>query len=220
MRWKRAMVSVWVYENTCPTCSDPLTVGGGVSIANTSPRVFDRSNANVRSASQRSAHLSSSPSRLGLSGAPVRSLIRRSLGSDRLALDEFLLDLGPDHGAECDPEQEVERESQDAGELLLGELEHLGDEDLDEDPALEPPVGGHPVVPDPQQAEQHQEAGDDRRQRDCPLLEALDRVVVEAEQHRGSHRGDRVDREPPREEPTEPLVLREAEVRRPDQVTP
>jgi hypothetical protein len=32
MRWNRAMVSVWVYEKTCPTCSEPLTVGGGVSM--------------------------------------------------------------------------------------------------------------------------------------------------------------------------------------------
>ena len=33
MRWKRAMMSVCVYENTCPTWREPLTVGGGVSIA-------------------------------------------------------------------------------------------------------------------------------------------------------------------------------------------
>jgi hypothetical protein len=30
------MRSVWVNENTWPTWSDPLTVGGGVSIENTS----------------------------------------------------------------------------------------------------------------------------------------------------------------------------------------
>jgi len=30
---------VWVKENTWPTCSDPLTVGGGVSIENTSDRL-------------------------------------------------------------------------------------------------------------------------------------------------------------------------------------
>ena len=29
------MASVCVYENTCPTWRDPLTVGGGVSIAYT-----------------------------------------------------------------------------------------------------------------------------------------------------------------------------------------
>ena len=29
------MTSVWVYEKTWPTCSEPLTVGGGVSIAYT-----------------------------------------------------------------------------------------------------------------------------------------------------------------------------------------
>jgi hypothetical protein len=27
------MVSVWVNEKTCPMCSDPLTVSGGVSMA-------------------------------------------------------------------------------------------------------------------------------------------------------------------------------------------
>ena len=32
------MMSVWVNENTWPTCSDPLTVGGGVSIEKTSER--------------------------------------------------------------------------------------------------------------------------------------------------------------------------------------
>jgi len=32
MRWKRAMTSVCVYEKTWPMCSDPETVGGGVSI--------------------------------------------------------------------------------------------------------------------------------------------------------------------------------------------
>jgi hypothetical protein len=37
-------MSVWVNENTCPTCSDPLTVGGGVSIEKTCSRVFVRSN--------------------------------------------------------------------------------------------------------------------------------------------------------------------------------
>jgi hypothetical protein len=38
------MMSVWVKEKTCPTCSDPLTVGGGVSIEKTCSRVFVRSN--------------------------------------------------------------------------------------------------------------------------------------------------------------------------------
>jgi hypothetical protein len=33
IRWKRAIVSVWVNEQTCPMCRDPLTVSGGVSIA-------------------------------------------------------------------------------------------------------------------------------------------------------------------------------------------
>jgi hypothetical protein len=30
---KRATVSVWVYEKTCPMCSEPLAVSGGASIA-------------------------------------------------------------------------------------------------------------------------------------------------------------------------------------------
>jgi len=33
IRQKRATVSVWVKEKTCPMCSDPLTVSGGVSMA-------------------------------------------------------------------------------------------------------------------------------------------------------------------------------------------
>jgi hypothetical protein len=44
MRWNRAMVSVWVNEQTCPMCSLPLTVSGGVSMAKTSPRDLERSN--------------------------------------------------------------------------------------------------------------------------------------------------------------------------------
>ena len=44
MRWYRATVSVCVYEKTWPTWSEPLTVGGGVSIENTSGRAFVRSN--------------------------------------------------------------------------------------------------------------------------------------------------------------------------------
>ena len=45
MRWKRATVSVWVYENTWPMWSEPETVGGGVSMAKTWSRVAVRSNA-------------------------------------------------------------------------------------------------------------------------------------------------------------------------------
>jgi len=37
------MVSVWVYEKTWPTCSEPLTVGGGVSMENTSALSMERS---------------------------------------------------------------------------------------------------------------------------------------------------------------------------------
>jgi hypothetical protein len=60
---KRAMVSVWVYEKTWPTCSDPLTVGGGVSIANTSCRGLDLSKRYVPSSFHRCDHLVSRPSR-------------------------------------------------------------------------------------------------------------------------------------------------------------
>ncbi len=38
------MVSVWVNEHTCPGCSAPLTVGGGVSMEYTSSRRRVRSN--------------------------------------------------------------------------------------------------------------------------------------------------------------------------------
>ena len=38
------MVSVWVNEQTCPMCSFPLTVSGGVSMAKTSARGLERSN--------------------------------------------------------------------------------------------------------------------------------------------------------------------------------
>src|SRR5215469_2156021 len=38
------MQSVWVNEKTCPMCSFPLTVSGGVSTAKTSPREAVRSN--------------------------------------------------------------------------------------------------------------------------------------------------------------------------------
>src|SRR5229473_5068356 len=44
MRWYRATMSVWLNEQTCPMCSFPLTVSGGVSMAKTSPRDAERSN--------------------------------------------------------------------------------------------------------------------------------------------------------------------------------
>ena len=49
-------------------CSDPLTVGGGVSIEKTSARSRERSKRYVPSDSHRRAHRSPRPSRLGLSG--------------------------------------------------------------------------------------------------------------------------------------------------------
>src|SRR4051794_11984545 len=75
MRQNRAVMSVWVYEQTCPMCSAPLTVGGGVSIEYTSARVFERSNRNVAAASHREAHFSSSPSRLGFSGMCAPAMV-------------------------------------------------------------------------------------------------------------------------------------------------
>src|SRR5688572_18267438 len=67
------MTSVWVYENTCPTCSDPLTVGGGVSIEYTSLRGRDRSNRYTPPLSHCAIHLASRPSRAGLSGSRRRA---------------------------------------------------------------------------------------------------------------------------------------------------
>ena len=75
------MVSVWVYEHTCPGCRVPDTVGGGVSIEKTSSRALVRSNRKVPSSAQTWRHLASSPSRPGLSGM-VRSM--RSLTQSRL----------------------------------------------------------------------------------------------------------------------------------------
>lgn len=40
IRWNRAIVSVWVNEQTCPMCSAPLTVSGGVSMEKTASRGF------------------------------------------------------------------------------------------------------------------------------------------------------------------------------------
>ncbi len=61
-------MSVWVNENTCPTCSDPLTVGGGVSIENTSARSDDFGNRYSPASSHTRAHLTSIPSSDGRSG--------------------------------------------------------------------------------------------------------------------------------------------------------
>ncbi|CAM5589488.1 hypothetical protein SALBM135S_08121 [Streptomyces alboniger] len=64
-------MSVCVYEKTWPTWSEPLTVGGGVSMEKISSRVFERSKAYTPDSSHRLDHLSSSPSRTGLSGTPA-----------------------------------------------------------------------------------------------------------------------------------------------------
>ncbi len=65
------MVSVWVNEKTCPICSDPLTVSGGVSIEYTWSLVALRSKRKVPASSQRAPHFSSSPARVGLSGTAL-----------------------------------------------------------------------------------------------------------------------------------------------------
>src|SRR5260221_13166060 len=68
MRRYRATVSVWVNEKTCPTCSEPLTVSGGVSMEYTFSRGRERSNRYTPSASHRADQRCSSPSRPGRSG--------------------------------------------------------------------------------------------------------------------------------------------------------
>ncbi len=71
MRWKRATVSVCVYDMTWPMWREPETVGGGVSIEYTSSRVFVRSKRYVPCSSQMARHLASRPSSVGLSGIVV-----------------------------------------------------------------------------------------------------------------------------------------------------
>src|SRR6266540_7101858 len=61
-------MSVCVNEKTWPTCSEPLTVGGGVSIEYTSARGRVRSKRYTPVSSQRAIHFASSPSSAGLSG--------------------------------------------------------------------------------------------------------------------------------------------------------
>src|SRR5437867_4408696 len=66
------MRSVCVKEKTWPTCSEPLTVGGGVSMEKTSARGRLRSNRYTPEASQRAIHFASSPSSAGFSGNGIR----------------------------------------------------------------------------------------------------------------------------------------------------
>src|SRR6201996_4674201 len=61
-------MSVWVNEKTCPTCSDPLAVSGGVSMENTSDRSVDLGNRYSPASSHTRAHLTSVPSNDGRSG--------------------------------------------------------------------------------------------------------------------------------------------------------
>src|SRR5438552_11412327 len=81
MRWNRAMMSVCVNENTWPTCSDPLTVGGGVSIEKISARDRVRSKRYTPALSHRAIHFPSSPSRAGFSGRRRRAGSRLVGGS-------------------------------------------------------------------------------------------------------------------------------------------
>ena len=77
------MRSVWVKEKTWPTCSEPLTVGGGVSIEKTSDAVRDARRTGRRpDASHRGIHFASSPSRAGFSGRCRRAGSRRVNGVD------------------------------------------------------------------------------------------------------------------------------------------
>src|SRR5438132_1573676 len=62
------MRSLWVYDSQCPMCSAPETVGGGVSMAKISSRVFVRSKRYVPCSSQRARHVASRPSSVGFSG--------------------------------------------------------------------------------------------------------------------------------------------------------
>src|SRR5262249_20848510 len=74
--------SVWVNEKTWPTWSEPLTVGGGVSIEYTSSRDRLRSKRYVPDASHCAAHLGSRPSSAGFSGTDIpRSYYRINEGS-------------------------------------------------------------------------------------------------------------------------------------------
>src|SRR5215470_9748556 len=85
MRWKRATRSVWVYENTWPTWSEPLTVGGGVSIEYTWSRERERSNRYVPDASHCAAHFASRPSRAGFSGTDIPTIVLQDWSIRRLA---------------------------------------------------------------------------------------------------------------------------------------
>src|SRR4051812_20584688 len=92
MRWKRAIRSVCVKENTCPTWSDPLTVGGGVSMAYTSARGRVRSNRYTPDASHCEIHLVSSPSSAGFSGSCRRAGSGPVSGGDESGMRLILLE--------------------------------------------------------------------------------------------------------------------------------
>ena len=79
IRWKRATVSVWVYEKTCPMCSSPDTVGGGVSIAYTSARPSTGRTRTCPPPASGAPSVSSSPSRVGRSGTPARAVLAVSV---------------------------------------------------------------------------------------------------------------------------------------------
>jgi hypothetical protein len=77
IRWNRAIVSVWVNEQTCPMCSAPLTVSGGVSMEKTASRGL----APVSSVPPGSVPLSAAGSNLYYPGLfpPARPLLLDAL---------------------------------------------------------------------------------------------------------------------------------------------
>lgn len=85
------MMSVCVYENTCPTWSEPLTVGGGVSIEKTRSLGKPGSKEYVFDSSHTSAHLLSIPTNEGLeSKESLRSLTPKGFPPDEPILTVFV----------------------------------------------------------------------------------------------------------------------------------
>src|SRR5438309_10508000 len=78
------MRSVCVYENAWPTCSEPLTVGGGVSIEYTWSRGRARSNWYVPDASHCAVHLASRPYSAGFSGTDIPKIVLQDWSIRRL----------------------------------------------------------------------------------------------------------------------------------------
>ena len=206
-------------------CSDPLTVGGGVSIEKISSRVLERSNRYVPSASQRVDHFSSSPSRLGFSGAGIPEVYeagagageaesprRRGADSRVVGGEHLALALGAEGRAHHEPQDDRHHELGDAGELLLVEHEDLRDEDVEQHAALEPdvPLDSRTAQADGADHDEHagHRAGHHRR----PLAEALDLRVVERDGDHRDHRRDRQEDEDDADGAGEPRPLGEPAV--------